>query len=450
MRVPLFGLPANVNFLDFIEVYRFMSEFSGGDPKKVCVMGLGYIGLPTAAILARCGYDVHGVDVRADVIDTINRGEIHIHEPGLAELVEEVVRTDKLWASTAPCEADVFFICVPTPFNSDKSPDLSYVRAASEAIRPYVHRGNVIILESTSPPKTTEEIVIPLAVPKGCKVGADVFVAYCPERVLPGRILIEAVENDRIVGGTTAECTRRVQQFYETFVSGEVLATSAIAAEITKLTENAFRDVNIAFANELSMLANHLGADPFEIIELANRHPRVSVLRPGPGVGGHCISVDPWFLAHAAPNHSSLIRTARMVNDDKPRFVVEQVRQIVGADSSAVIGCLGLSYKADVDDFRESPSLEIVRRLQETVVGEVLACDPYASPQTCPDVTLTPLEELLQRSDIVLLLTDHASFRALSATDLAGKRVVDTRGVWPCHTDATEPQRAAQTVRRAA
>jgi UDP-N-acetyl-D-mannosaminuronic acid dehydrogenase len=422
--------------------------------KKVCVMGLGYIGLPTAAILARRGYDVRGVDIRSDVVDTINRGEIHIHEPGLAELVEEVVRAGRLQASTTPCEADVFFICVPTPFISDKSPDLSYVRAASETIRPYVKSGNVIILESTSPPKTTEKIVVPLAVPEGYEVGVDVFVAYCPERVLPGRILVEAVENDRIVGGVTPVCTQLCRQFYETFVTGNVLTTNAITAEITKLTENAFRDVNIAFANELSMLADHLGADPFEIIELANRHPRVNVLRPGPGVGGHCISVDPWFLAHAAPEHSSLIRTARMVNDDKPQFVVDQVRRLVGAKSGVVVGCLGLSYKADVDDFRESPSLEIVRCLQDARIAEVLACDPYASPETCPEVTLTSLSELLRRSDIVVLLTDHASFRDLSPGEFAGKQLVDTRGVWPRQAYASslkeESTYRSLTVKRAA
>lgn len=393
-------------------------------------MGLGYIGLPTAAILARKGYDVHGVDVRVEVVEKINRGEIHIHEPGLGELVEEVVRAGKLQASTTPREADVFFICVPTPFNADKSPDLSYVRAASEAVRPYVRQGNLVILESTSPPKTTQETVVPLAIPEHLQVGKDVFVAYCPERVLPGRILIEAVENDRIVGGVTPACTQLVQKFYETFVTGAVLPTTAVAAEITKLAENAFRDVNIAYANELSMLADDLGADPFEVIELANRHPRVNILRPGPGVGGHCISVDPWFLAHAAPNHSSLIKTARMVNDSKPQFVVDKVLKLAREIESPVIGCLGLAYKPDVDDFRESPSLEIVIQLQKACVGEVLACDPYAGPMHCSGVTLVSLEELLRQSDIVLLLTDHKPFCELPVNLLQGKQVIDTRGVW--------------------
>ncbi|MBP89245.1 MAG: UDP-N-acetyl-D-mannosamine dehydrogenase [Planctomycetaceae bacterium] len=398
--------------------------------KKVCVMGLGYIGLPTAAILASRGYDVHGVDVRADVVETINRGEIHIHEPRLAELVKEVVDGGNLHASIEPCEADVFFICVPTPSNSDKSPDLSYVRAASEAIRPYVRRGNIIILESTSPPKTTEETVVPLAVANEFEVGRDVFVAYCPERVLPGRILIEAVENDRIVGGITPACTQHVQQFYETFVTGNVLATTAITAEITKLTENAFRDVNIAFANELSMLADHLGADAFEIIELANRHPRVNILNPGPGVGGHCISVDPWFLAHAAPNQTPLIRAARQVNDHKPHFLVQKIERLVADYRISVVGCLGLAYKADVDDLRESPSLEIVRELKSRLNAEILVCDPYVSPDKFREFSLCPLDEIVQRSELLVLLTDHSQFMTLSSKQLSNKLLIDARGEW--------------------
>jgi UDP-N-acetyl-D-mannosaminuronic acid dehydrogenase len=399
-------------------------------PQKICVMGLGYIGLPTAAILADHGYQVHGVDIRSEVVDTINRGEIHIHEPGLGELVSSVVSQGQLVASLEPTDADVFIICVPTPFNDDKSPDLTYVRAASEAIRPYVSRGTTIILESTSPPKTTNNTVAALAVPEEFKVGVDVFLAYCPERVLPGRILIEAIENDRIVGGVTPACTQVVKQFYETFVRGAVLATNAITAEITKLAENAYRDVNIAFANELSMVADELGANPFEIIELANRHPRVNVLQPGPGVGGHCISVDPWFLAHAAPNRSSLIKTARLVNDSKPTFVVGKVTELAQQFEAPVIGCLGLSYKPDVDDLRESPSLEIVRLLAKGGLGEVIACDPFVAATQDVGVPLVSLDTLLQRSDVVVLLTPHKSFRDLPLEVLRSKSVLDTCGIW--------------------
>lgn len=399
-------------------------------PRRVCVMGLGYIGLPTAAVLAQHGFDVIGVDIRPEVIDTINRGQIHIHEPGLGELVNEVVQSGNLRASLTPEEADVFFICVPTPINDDKTPDLSYVDAASKAIRPYLRRGSLIVLESTSPPKTTEQIVAERAIPAGWTVGQDVYVAHCPERVLPGQILREVVENDRIVGGMTDACTDVAARFYEAFVSGAVLRTSAVTAELTKLIENSYRDVNIAFANELSMLANELGTDPFEVIELANRHPRVNVLTPGPGVGGHCISVDPWFVADAAPNCTPLIQTARAVNDAKPDFVVEQVRAAASAFESPVIGCLGLAYKGDVDDLRESPSLEIVRELRNETNYEVLVCEPYVATSSFTEFSLLPLADVVRRSDVLVLLTNHTQFRNLPCEVLRAKTLVDTQGVW--------------------
>jgi len=404
--------------------------------KQICVLGLGYIGLPTASVLAQRGHHVVGVDIRAEVVNTINRGEIHLHEPGLGEVVAEVVQAGKLRASREPVAADVFFICVPTPINADKSPDLSYVRAASDAMQPYVREGNLIILESTSPPLTTERIVAKHAVPQGWTIGRDVFVAHCPERVLPGKILREVVENDRIVGGMTEACTARAARFYESFVTGRVLQTTATTAEMTKLIENAYRDVNIAFANEVSMLADRFAVDPLEIIELANHHPRVNILAPGPGVGGHCISVDPWFLVAAARDRTPLMRTAREVNDAKPHFVVDQVLAAARGLQDPVIGCLGLTYKADVDDLRESPSLEIVRELQEHRLGEVIACDPYVDRHTCPDIRLTSLANILLRSDIVVLLTDHQVFRDLPIRDLDGMRVVDTRGSWRGRIDA--------------
>ncbi|QDU40077.1 UDP-N-acetyl-D-glucosamine 6-dehydrogenase [Maioricimonas rarisocia] len=398
--------------------------------RKICVVGLGYIGLPTAAILADRGYEVVGVDVRPDVVATINAGRIHVVEPHLDTLVEQVVREGKLRAETSPCEADVFFLCVPTPITEDHRADLSYVEAASESIKPYVRAGNLIILESTSPPKTTEDVVIPHAVPEHLAIGEDVYVAHCPERVLPGRILIEAVENDRIVGGMTPACTQQVLDFYRTFVRGNIHATSAITAEATKLVENAFRDVNIAFANELSILAGKLGADPFEIIELANHHPRVNILTPGPGVGGHCISVDPWFLVEAAPEVTPLIRTARNVNDSKPHFVIEQVRAAAASVEKPVIGCLGLAYKSDVDDLRESPSLEIVRDLAGAGLGELRVCEPYVTAEQFKEFPLSSVEETIAESNILVLLTDHSPFRELSADDLAGKHLIDTRGIW--------------------
>jgi UDP-N-acetyl-D-mannosaminuronic acid dehydrogenase len=417
-----------------------MNAESSGDSRRgraivpadttVCVMGLGYIGLPTASILANKGYKVHGVDVRPEVVETINRGQIHIEEPDLDILVRSAVNSGQLQAALAPVPADVFIICVPTPIQPDHSPDLSFVEQAARTIRPHVRAGNLVILESTSPPRTTEKMVVPHAVPDGLVVGRDVFVAHCPERVLPGRILLEAVQNDRVVGGMTPACARRAKDFYETFVNGEVLATSALAAEVTKLVENSYRDVNIAFANELSVLADYLEIDPWEIIALANRHPRVNILSPGPGVGGHCISVDPWFLVHAAPKLTPLMRTAREVNDAKPHHVVAHVAELARQFASPRIGCLGLTYKADVDDLRESPSLEIVRELRAMKVGEVLACDPYVLPSRFDEFPLHPLSDVLAQCQVLVLLTDHRQFKDVPRKVLQEKVVVDTRGLW--------------------
>lgn len=407
------------------------SAESGVSPKTVCILGLGYIGLPTASVLAERGYRVHGVDIRPEVVETINRGEIHIHEPGLAELVSKVVASGHLTASTQPVEADVFFICVPTPHHSDHSPDLSFVAAAAKTLRPFIRPGNLLILESTSPPGTTIEVVIREAIKPSLTVGKDVFVAYCPERVLPGRILIEVVENDRVVGGMTPQCTQRAVAFYDSFVRGQVLATDAVTAEMVKLIENAYRDVNIAFANEVSIMAERFGVDPFEIIELANRHPRVNILSPGPGVGGHCISVDPWFLVHAAPDCTNLIRTAREVNNSKPHHVIGQVKQAAAAFViPPTIGCLGLAYKANVDDLRESPSLEICRELNREFPGRVLACDPYVRSERLDDLRLASLADTLAKSDVLVLLTDHAEFRDLPALARPQQTLIDTRGFW--------------------
>ncbi|MEZ6070295.1 MAG: UDP-N-acetyl-D-mannosamine dehydrogenase [Pirellulales bacterium] len=362
----------------------------------VCVMGLGYIGLPTASILATRGFDVTGVDVRPDVVDTINQGRIHIEEPDLDILVRSAVGSGQLKAAHEPVAADIFIICVPTPITEDHRPDLSYVEQASKTIKPLVRAGNLIVLESTSPPQTTQNVVVPLAVPDDLTVGEDVFVAHCPERVLPGRILLEAVQNDRVIGGMTPACAERARAFYEEFVAGEIFTTSATAAEVTKLVENSYRDVNIGFANELSMLADRLDVDPLEIIQLANRHPRVNILTPGPGVGGHCISVDPWFLVHAAPDLTPLIRMAREVNDRKPHFLVEHIKKLASQFNSPVIGCLGLAYKADVDDLRESPSLEITRDL--IAAGHrVMACDPYVPAERFNEFPLHRLEEVVAR-----------------------------------------------------
>lgn len=395
--------------------------------KSICVVGLGYIGLPTASLLATKGYKVTGVDVSQKVVDTINRGEIHIVEPDLDILVKSAVNSGNLTASMEPLEADVFVIAVPTPFKDGKVPDLSYVHAASRTIAPYIRKGNLIILESTSPVGTTDEVVVPALVEKGLSPGEDVYVAHCPERVLPGRILIELVENDRVVGGINEVSTQVAVEFYETFVRGEVLATNAKTAEMVKLVENSFRDVNIAFANEISMIADMEGINAWEVIALANRHPRVNILSPGPGVGGHCIAVDPWFIVDRAPKHSRLIRTAREVNDAKPDWVIERVRSKASKFKQPVIGCLGLAFKADVDDLRESPALDIVRRLEKEGLGTLMVCEPNLKEHS--HYQLEKLDAVIKEADILLVLVDHKTFKKLTASALQEKVVIDTRGI---------------------
>lgn len=404
------------------------------DYQTICVMGLGYIGLPTASLLATKGFSVTGVDVSQKVVDTINQGEIHIVEPDLDILVKSAVNSGNLTASLEPVEADVFIIAVPTPFKdggpdhiSGKKPDLSYIEAATKKISPFVRPGNLVILESTSPVGTTDEVVAAILKQDGHEVGDDVYVAHCPERVLPGRILIELVENDRVVGGINESSTNVTVEFYERFVRGEVLPTTAKTAEMVKLTENSSRDVQIAFANELSMICETESINAWEVIELANRHPRVNILQPGPGVGGHCIAVDPWFIVDRSPEYSRLIKTARDVNDDKPNWVIERVKKCADKLKSPVIACLGLAFKADVDDLRESPAYDIVKRLHEEKIGRLLICEPNLKSHK--DFELATLEQSIKEADILLLLVDHKSFKKLKASDLGEKIVIDTRGI---------------------
>jgi len=395
--------------------------------KTVCVIGLGYIGLPTASLLGTKGYKVHGVDTSRHVVDTINEGRIHIVEPDLDILVKSAVQSGNLTAGLEPQKADVFILSVPTPFKDNHQPDLSYVEAATRTIAPYVEAGNLVILESTSPVGTTEDVVAGLLKDVGHDIEKEVFVAHCPERVLPGRILTELVENDRIVGGVNKLATEKAVEFYNTFVRGEVLVTDSRTAEMAKLTENSFRDVNIAFANELSLICDQEGIGVWELIALANRHPRVSILQPGPGVGGHCIAVDPWFIIASAPESSRLIRTAREVNDYKPEWVIEKVKRSADKFKRPTIGCLGLAFKADVDDLRESPAVDIVRKLINDGLGTILVAEPNLHEHT--EFDLRPYEEVVSASDIVLLLVDHKEFRDLRASDLKEKILIDTRGV---------------------
>jgi UDP-N-acetyl-D-mannosaminuronic acid dehydrogenase len=402
---------------------------------NVCVVGLGYVGLPTASLLARAGFKVHGMDINSQVVQKINQGEIHIHEPDLDVLVKSVVRSGHLTASLEPTSADVFIIAVPTPIKDGHAPDISYIEGATRAIASYLEPGNLIILESTSPVGTTEQISNWVRELRPDLDAGAVYIAYCPERVLPGQILKELISNDRIVGGIDPASTAQAVAFYQKFVKGEILSTQARTAELAKLTENAFRDVNIAFANELSMICEHLDVDVWELRELANRHPRVNVLRPGPGVGGHCVAVDPWFIVNSAPEQARLIRTARQVNDSKPLQVVNQVKAAAADFNPAMVACLGLAYKANIDDLRESPSVEIVRELALEAVGHIFAVEPHisclpASLDSLGSIQLVELDVALQKADILVLLVDHQVFKTIDTEQLKGKTVIDTRGIW--------------------
>lgn len=394
---------------------------------KICVVGLGYIGLPTASLLGTKGFSVHGVDVSKRIVDTINGGEIHIVEPDLDIMVKSAVNAGNLKAGLEPAEADVFIIAVPTPFKGDHEPDLSYVESATRLISPYVKPGNLVILESTSPVGTTDGVVCRILKEDGHDTEKEVFVAHCPERVLPGRILVELVENDRIVGGVNPLATQKAVDFYRTFVRGEVLPTDSRTAEMAKLTENSCRDVNIAFANELSLICDEEGINVWELISLANRHPRVNILKPGPGVGGHCIAVDPWFIVARSPKYAKLIKTARLVNDSKPEWVISKVKSRAEKFKRPVIGCFGLAFKADVDDLRESPAVNIVRQLIRENVGEILVSEPNLTSND--EFELLPCEEVIRRSDIIVVLVDHREFKEIKTLELNEKVLIDTRGI---------------------
>lgn len=395
--------------------------------KQICIVGLGYIGLPTAAVLASRGYSVHGVEIDPRAAEIINSGRAHIVEPELDILVRAAVQTGRLTAHDKPAKSDVFMLCVPTPLTDAQQPDLSYVRSATRSICPFLAAGNLIILESTSPPGTTEMLATIVEQETGMKPG-DVHFAHAPERVLPGKILREVVENDRIIGGIDAASTAACAEFYGTFVAGKLLQTSARMAETAKLVENAFRDVNIAFANELSLMADSLELDVWELIRLANHHPRVNILTPGPGVGGHCIAVDPWFLVQAAPEQTSLMRQAREVNNHKPRWVVERIKRRAERLRKPRIACLGLAYKPDIDDLRESPALEIARELAAIDGVELRVVEPNLGEH--PEFELHSLEQALDGADIVVALVGHGEFARVQPHELAEKVVFDVCGVW--------------------
>jgi len=387
--------------------------------KRICVIGLGYIGLPTAALLANRGYDVHGVDVVKSTVDTINKGKIHIVEPELDTFVKSAVNSGKLKASLIPTQADVFIIAVPTPFHSGYVPNVDYVVSATKSISPYVKEGNIVILESTSPVGTTE--LVEKTLKEENIDTTKLYIAHCPERVLPGKIMKELVENDRIVGGLTPESTAKTVEFYNTFVSGEVLSTDARTAEMAKLTENSFRDTNIAFANELSMLCDKFDINVWELISLANRHPRVNILQPGAGVGGHCIAVDPWFIVHAGGETAKMIRTAREVNTYKTEWVIEKIKNAalkfeVQNGRKAKVACMGLAFKPDIDDLRESPALHITRRLKSDGL-DILAVEPNI--ESHKEFEIINYKDAMDQADIVTFLVAHKEFKNLDIkTDL--------------------------------
>lgn len=411
----------------------------GSKFETISMIGMGYIGLPTAAVLASHGLRVVGVDVNQDIADTINRGQIHIVEPDLEGLVQKVVSAGRLVVQTRPAPADAFIIAVPTPFKNGHQPDLAYIEAAAKSIAPVLRPGNLVILESTSPVGATGKLCAWLAesrpdlsFPPQAGEDAQIQLAYCPERVLPGHIVRELVENDRVIGGMTQRAAQQAASLYRLFVRGECFLTDCRTAEMVKLTENAFRDVNIAFANELSLVCDHLHINVWELIRLANRHPRVNILQPGPGVGGHCIAVDPWFIVDSAPAQARLIRTAREVNDAKPHHVVEQIAAAAKSLEQPVIACLGLTFKANIDDLRESPALEIVRMLGERGLGKILAVEPHIEtlPTGLPEnVKLGATETALAAANIIIILVDHAQFRAIDWTQHGGKTIIDTRGL---------------------
>jgi UDP-N-acetyl-D-mannosaminuronic acid dehydrogenase len=418
--------------------------------KTVSVIGLGYIGLPTAAVMASRGQTVVGVDVATHVIDTINAGKVHIVEPDLERVVQDVVKIGRLRATVTPEPSDAFVVAVPTPFRTTETattpePDLSYIKSAAEMIAPVLKVGDLVILESTSPVGATEQLANWLAesrpdltFPQAEGENSDIRVAHCPERVLPGHVLKELVSNDRVVGGMTARCAERAVELYRLFVEGECITTDCRTAEMAKLTENSFRDVNIAFANELSLICDKMGINVWELIRLANRHPRVNILQPGPGVGGHCIAVDPWFIVASAPEQAKLVRQAREVNDSKPLWVLDKVDAAivdwrkVNSAGKPIVACFGLAFKPNIDDLRESPALDIARRLANRDDIQLLVVEPNIEiiPPRLGDAHLVQTEDAIKTADICLLLVDHEVFKSAKKPDGAHQRIIDTRGLW--------------------
>ncbi|MDO4898121.1 MAG: UDP-N-acetyl-D-mannosamine dehydrogenase [Rothia sp. (in: high G+C Gram-positive bacteria)] len=412
---------------------------------SIAFVGLGYIGLPTAVVMANHGLRVTGVDINAVNVQRINRGEVTIVEPGLEQQLRSALASGNFTATTSMVHADVYIIAVPTPLKDNHEGDLSYIMSAAQSIAPQLRGGELIILESTSPPKTTQKLAAkitelrPDLAADGSHNPTDkplIYFAYCPERILPGNAVDELITNSRIIGGQTPRATELATEVYSSFCTGELVATDDVTAEMAKLTENSFRDVNIAFANELSLIADTLGIDVWELIALANKHPRVNILQPGPGVGGHCIAVDPWFIVAADRQNSQLIRTAREVNDSKPEWVIAKVKEAALSSPAPTVAVLGLAFKPNIDDLRESPAVGITARLAAELAGAtIVAAEPHISALPAEllgahNIELDTYTRAIDRAEIVLLLVDHEEFKTLPATALAGKKVIDTKGMW--------------------
>lgn len=404
--------------------------------QTLCVVGLGYIGLPTASTFATHGLHVVGVDINPEIVQKLNQGEVHLFEPGLRTLVQAALQSGNLVVRQQPEPSNAFIIAVPTPFKEDKRADLDFVKAAAEAIVPHLKPGNLVILESTSPPRTTVDVVAPILEKSGLKAGQDFDLAYSPERVLPGQILRELIENARVIGGITPASAQAGKDLYSTFVTGDIIMTDATTAEMVKLMENTYRDINIAAANEFARLADQFQVDIWEAIALANRHPRVKILNPGPGVGGHCISVDPWFLVEAAPENARLILSARQVNDSQPAYLVDFLRRKTGELEGQRIAALGLAYKADVDDLRESPAISVVEQLHKA--GAIVTTfEPFKLDYVVEGTrAAASLEDALQDADLILLLVGHSQFKTLVPQEIKGMTsaavVVDAVNAWEC------------------
>lgn len=396
---------------------------------KLTVLGLGYIGLPTSIMFAKHGVDVLGVDINQKTIDSLQSGKVNIEEPGLQEVFEEVLEAGKLKVSTQPDEADAFIISVPTPNNDDEyeSCDISIVLSAVNSVLPHLKKGDTIIVESTIAPRTMDDHVKPLIEEKGFTIGEDVYLVHCPERVLPGKILEELVYNNRIIGGVTPNCVEAGKRIYSTFVQGEMIETNARTAEMSKLMENTYRDLNIALANEITKISNNLDINVLDVIEMANKHPRVNIHSPGPGVGGHCLAVDPYFIIAKDPEHSPLIQTGRKVNRSMPEYVVENVKRILLDVEDAKVSVFGLTYKGDVDDIRESPAFDIYKLLQEESL-EVTAYDPHVEL----DFVEKDIKKATENASLVLILSDHSEFKLFKDSDFANmknKIIFDTKNV---------------------